>query len=110
MASSFRDLRVWQEAMKLTVEIYRASGSFPKQEQFGLTQQIRRASVSVPSNIAEGKGRRTDKDFAHFYIMREGRYPKYKLRFLLAEQLEYLSAQEAKKLLERRTYWSGHQK
>jgi four helix bundle protein len=110
MASSFRDLRVWQEAMKLTVEIYRASGSFPKQEQFGLTQQIRRASVSVPSNIAEGKGRGTDKDFAHFLYHARGSLLEVQTQVLLAEQLEYLSAQEAKKLLERRTYWSGHQK
>ena len=101
MASSFRDLRVWQEAMKLTVEIYRASGSFPKQEQFGLTQQIRRASVSVPSNIAEGKGRRTDKDFAHFLYHARGSLLEVQTQVLLAEELEYLSAQEAKKLLER---------
>ena len=84
MASSFRDLRVWQEAMKLTVEIYRASGSFPKQEQFGLTQQIRRASVSVPSNIAEGKGRRTDKDFAHFLYHARGSLLEVQTQVLLA--------------------------
>lgn len=53
-ASSFRDLRVWHEAMKLTTEIYRATVSFPKHELYGLSSQIRRAAVSVPSNIAEG--------------------------------------------------------
>lgn len=99
MASSFRDLRVWQEAMKLTVEIYRASGSFPKQEQFGLTQQIRRASVSVPSNIAEGKGRRTDKDFAHFLYHARGSLLEVQTQVLLAQQLEYLSEGDAESLL-----------
>ena len=99
MASSFRDLRVWQEAMKLAVEIYRASGSFPKQEQFGLTQQIRRASVSVPSNIAEGKGRRTDKDFAHFLYHARGSLLEVQTQVLLAQQLEYLSEGDAESLL-----------
>ena len=55
-ASSFWDLRVWQEAMKLTTEIYRATVNFPKHELYGLSSQIRRAAVSVPNNIAEGKG------------------------------------------------------
>lgn len=100
MASSFRDLRVWQEAMKLAVEIYRASGSFPKQEQFGLTQQIRRASVSVQSNIAEGKGRRTDKDFAHFLYHARGSLLELQTQVLLAHRLEYLSAQDSEKLME----------
>jgi four helix bundle protein len=100
MASSFRDLRVWQEAMKLAVEIYRASGSFLKQEQFGLTQQIRRASVSVPSNIAEGKGRRTDKDFAHFLYHARGSLLELQTQLLLAHQLKYLSAQDSEKLME----------
>ena len=54
--SSFRDLRVWQEAMRLTREVYEHTAGFPKSELYGLTQQIRRAAVSVPSNIAEGKG------------------------------------------------------
>jgi len=64
--SSFKDLRVWQEAMALTVEIYKCTGDFPKHEVYGLTQQIRRAAVSVPSNIAEGKGHYSDKEFVRF--------------------------------------------
>lgn len=55
-SSSFQDLRVWQDAMKLTGEIYKSTVHFPKHELYGLSQQIRRAAVSVPSNIAEGKG------------------------------------------------------
>jgi four helix bundle protein len=56
MSASFKDLRVWQEAMKFTVEVYRATAQFPRHELYGLSQQLRRAAVSVPSNIAEGKG------------------------------------------------------
>ena len=57
-SSSFRDLRVWQEAMKLTAEIYKSTVGFPRHELYGLSSQMRRAAVSVPSNIAEGKGHR----------------------------------------------------
>jgi 23S rRNA-intervening sequence protein len=63
-SGSFRDLRVWQAAMKLTREIYKETAKFPRHELYGLTQQIRRAAVSAPSNIAEGKGRHSDKEFA----------------------------------------------
>ena len=68
MSSSFRDLRVWQDAFRLSVEIYRATANFPKHELYGLNQQMRRAAVSVPSNIAEGKGRRGNREFAQFLI------------------------------------------
>ncbi len=64
---TFRDLRVWQIAQELCVDIYKITADFPKQEQFGLTSQIRRAAVSVPSNIAEGFGRRTIKEKEQFY-------------------------------------------
>lgn len=64
---SFRDLRVWQTAQNLCVDIYKETTEFPKQEQFGLTSQMRRAAVSVPSNIAEGFGRRSAKEKEQFY-------------------------------------------
>jgi len=66
MSSSFRDLRVWQNAMKLATKTYKITANFPQHEVYGLSQQMRRAAVSVPSNIAEGKGHRTDKGFANF--------------------------------------------
>jgi len=72
MSSSFRDLRVWQEAMRLVYEVYRETADFPKHEIYGLTQQMRRAAVSVPSNIAEGKGHRSDKEFRHFLFHAPG--------------------------------------
>ncbi|PIZ95621.1 MAG: four helix bundle protein [Candidatus Magasanikbacteria bacterium CG_4_10_14_0_2_um_filter_37_12] len=67
--SSYKDLIVWQKAMDLVVEIYKITEDFPKSELYGLTSQIRRAAISIPSNIAEGKTRNTKKDYRHFVII-----------------------------------------
>ena len=66
MAQSFRELVVWQRAMQLTEAVYRLTRDFPREEQFGLTSQIRRSAVSVPSNIAEGQGRMSAGEFKQF--------------------------------------------
>ena len=66
MNGSYRDIKVWQKAIELVVDIYFCTRSFPREEVYGLAGQLRRAAVSVPSNIAEGKGRRTDKEFLLF--------------------------------------------
>jgi four helix bundle protein len=68
--SSFRDLIVWQKAYALVKEIYQFSQRFPKEEVYGLAQQIRRSAVSIPSNIAEGYGRSFSKEYRHFLINR----------------------------------------
>ena len=96
--SSFRDLRVWQEAMALTVEIYKCTAEFPKHELYGLTQQIRRAAVSVPSNIAEGKGHYSDKEFSRFVFHARGSLLEVQTQLLIAEQLQYLSRLDAQRL------------
>lgn len=70
MSGSYRDIKVWQKSMELVVDIYSCTRSFPKEEMYGLASQLRRAAVSVPSNIAEGKGRRTDRNFSCFCTMR----------------------------------------
>src|SRR5260221_12214958 len=72
ICSSFQDLRIWQESMDLTVEIYRATSDFPRHEIYGLISQMRRAAVSVPSNIAEGKGHRSDPEFVRFLFHARG--------------------------------------
>jgi hypothetical protein len=72
MSASFKDLRVWQAAVKFTVDVYKATSSFPKHELYGLTQQVRRAAVSVPSNIAEGKGHRSNREFGNFLLHARG--------------------------------------
>ncbi len=69
MGHNYKDLLAWQKAKRLAVEVYGVTKSFPKQEMFGLTAQIRRAAVSVPSNIAEGQGRLTRGEFKHFLGM-----------------------------------------
>jgi four helix bundle protein len=99
MPSSFRDLRVWQEAMKLTAATYRKTADFPKHEVYGLSQQMRRAAVSIPSNIAEGKGHRSDKEFTHFLFHARGSLLELQTQILIAEELQYLSKEHGQDLL-----------
>ncbi len=98
MPSSFRDLRVWQEAMKLASGIYRATADFLRHELYGLSQQMRRAAVSVPSNIAEGRGHRSDREFTNFLLHARGSLLELQTQILIAEDLQYLSGDEFKKL------------
>lgn len=72
MVESYRDLKVWQRAIQMTLAIYRVTTGFPKEEMFGLTSQLRRAAVSVPSNIAEGYGRGTKGEYKQFLAMARG--------------------------------------
>jgi four helix bundle protein len=99
MSSSFRDLRVWQDAMKLASSTYRLTGNFPKHELYGLSQQMRRAAVSVPSNIAEGKGHRTNRGFASFLFHARGSLLELQTQIEIAEDLQYLFEHDAKFLL-----------
>jgi len=96
--SSFHDLRIWQEAMDLTVEIYRVTGGFPKHETYGLVSQMRRAAVSVPSNIAEGKGYRSDSEFVRFLLHARGSLLELQTQLLIARRLQYLSEEKANEL------------
>jgi four helix bundle protein len=93
--SSFRDLRVWQQAIELALSVYRFSEAFPKHEVYGLSQQMRRAAVSVASNIAEGKGHRSDKEFRHFLFHARGSLMELETQILLAGKLQYLSAEQS---------------
>jgi four helix bundle protein len=92
---------VWQEARRLTGEIYRNTASFPKYELYGLTQQVRRAAVSVASNIAEGKGYRFDKDFVRFLLHARGSLLELQTQVLIAEDLGYLSKESSRSLLDK---------
>jgi four helix bundle protein len=85
----FRDLAVWQRSMGLARGVYALTERFPKSEQFGLTHQIRRAAVSVPSNIAEGRGRATDKNFAVFLIQAQGSLYELQTQIELARDLGF---------------------
>ena len=98
MSASFRDLRVWQQAIELALRVYRGTEMFPKHELFGLAQQMRRAAVSVPSNIAEGKGHRSDREFQRFLLHARGSLMELETQILLANKLEYVSAEQATEL------------
>ena len=99
MASSFQDLRVWQEAIKLAVAIYGATEKFPKHELYGLTSQIRRAAVSVASNIAEGKGHRSNREFCDFLFHARGSLLELQTQLIIARELKYLPISDAEALL-----------
>lgn len=86
----FRQLKVWEKAHQLALAIYKATASFPKEELYGLTSQIRRASVSIPTNIAEGCGRNTDADFARFVQIAMGSASETEYLLLLAHDLSFL--------------------
>jgi four helix bundle protein len=97
----FRDLLVWQKAMDLARSVYRDTSRFPKAELFGLTSQMRRAAVSVPSNIAEGHGRLSDGNMRVFLAQARGSLFELETQIELASGLELLSPEAAKRLIER---------
>lgn len=86
----FRELDVWNEAHQFVLSIYELSGTFPNEERYGLTSQIRRASASITSNIAEGCGRDTDKDLARFLQMSAGSVSEVENQLILALDLDYI--------------------
>jgi len=87
---NYSDLIVWQKAMGFVEEVYRASSRFPREEVYGLTSQVRRAAVSIPSNIAEGQGRRSRREFRRFLRVAHGSLREVETQVLLAERLHYL--------------------
>lgn len=98
MSSPYQDLRVWKLAMQMAGEIYKATEHFPDREKYGLISQIRRAAVSVPSNIAEGKGHRSDREFLHFLYHARGSLFEVETQLLLGRQLNYITEKETSEL------------
>jgi four helix bundle protein len=99
MVQSYRDLVAWNKAMELVTEIYRVTQKFPKEELFGLTSQIRRAAISIPSNIAEGKGRLSKGEFRQFLGNARGSLAELETQILIAQNLNYLDEAEGNRLL-----------
>jgi len=95
---SFEDLPVWQDARKFTNKIYTLTDKFPKEELYGLTSQIRRATVSIMSNIAEGFDRRSDKELSNFLSMARGSSSEVQNDLYIALDLKYISEEEFKKM------------
>jgi four helix bundle protein len=99
MGQSYRELIAWQKAMKFVIQIYRATQEFPREERYELTNQLRRAAVSVPSNIAEGQARYSQKEFHHFLSQARGSLVEIETQVLIARDLTYLSPVKADALL-----------
>jgi four helix bundle protein len=97
---SYRDLVVWQRAMQLVTSIYRVTEGFPKTEIFGLSSQIKRAVVSIASNIAEGQGRESRKEFLHHLSIAYGSLTEVETQVQIAVNLSFIDAAEADRLFE----------
>ena len=99
MVMSYRDLVAWNKAMELVTEIYRVTRKFPKEEIFGLVSQLRRSSISIPSNIAEGKGRLSKGEFRQFLRIARGSLAELETQILIAQNLNYLDEAESNRIL-----------
>ncbi len=99
MSGTYRDLRAWQTAMEMVQAIYRLTETFPREETYGLTIQLRRAAVSIASNIAEGKGRSSDKELLHFLSNAKGSLFEVETQVMIADGLGYLTHSQGETLL-----------
>jgi four helix bundle protein len=100
MGQSYRELIAWQKAMQFVTEVYRATRTFPREETYGLASQLRRAAVSVPSNVAEGQARFSPREFHHFLSHARGSLVEIETQLMIAQTLSYLSREETERLLE----------
>lgn len=98
-SKTYRDLVAWQKSMDLVEEVYRLTKLLPKEEQFALSDQMRRCAVSIPSNIAEGQARKSVKEFSYFLTVSQGSKAELQTQLLICERLNYLSRTQTKKSL-----------
>ena len=97
---SFRDLQIWQKSMELVEQVYVATRNLPKEELYGLTSQIRRSAVSIPSNIAEGAARFHNKEYTHFLYVALGSCAELTTQIIIASRLKYVDDDKADSLLQ----------
>jgi len=95
----FEELKIWQKSMDITEDVYLLSAQFPKEEKYGLTSQIRRSAVSVPSNIAEGAGRNTDGEFKNFLGIASGSSNELFTQLILSHRLNLVQEEKVKPIL-----------
>lgn len=95
----FKDLKVWRLSHELRLKVYRISRSFPRDEIFGITSQVRRSASSIPANIAEGSGRKSDRELVRFLQIARGSASELEYHLILARDLEYLKTAEFNKLI-----------
>jgi four helix bundle protein len=98
MLKSYKDLKVWQKSYNLCLDIYRTTKEFPKEELYGLSSQIRRSAVSIPSNVAEGYGRKTTADYMRSLYIAYGSNCELETQILLAGDLKYVEKGKLNKL------------
>ena len=98
--TTHKDLTVWKKSMNLVILIYKVTGKFPKEELFGLTSQMRRAAVSIPSNIAEGHGRHSEKEVIRFLYISLGSASELETQILLSSKLDFLNEEDFNQLNE----------
>jgi four helix bundle protein len=96
---SYKDLEVWKKGVRFTIEIYRITSEFPSREQFGLTNQLRRAASSIPANIAEGYGRESTKNYIQFLKTARGSLNEVETFLYIGFELEYLNKQALDNLI-----------
>jgi four helix bundle protein len=94
----YRDLKVWQLGIDISLTVYRLTDEFPQREMYGLTSQLRRAAVSIPSNIAEGHTRGQTKDFVRFLSISRGSVAELETQLIIAERLDYVQRDQLKHL------------
>lgn len=99
MSKHYKDLAAWQKAVALVELVYAATAEFPKREVYGLANQMRRAAVSVPSNIAEGQARFSKRDFRHFLRASRGSVAELETQVLIAQRLKYIDHTSAETIL-----------
>ncbi len=101
MAQHYKDLIAWQKAMQLVNTVYDVTDSFPKRETYSLTDQIRRAAVSIPSNIAEGQAHYSDREFLHYLRHARGSLAELETQILIAKDRDYLTDSSTENILKR---------
>ena len=101
MAKHYKDLIAWQKAMELVNAVYDATEGFPRREMYSLTDQIRRAAVSIPSNVAEGQAHFSNREFLHFLRHSRGSLAELETQLLIALHRKYLTDEQAQELLKR---------
>jgi four helix bundle protein len=101
----YKELKVWQKSIELVTDIYGVSANFPDKERFGLISQLNRASVSIPSNIAEGAGRNSTKEFLHFLSIAHASSYETETQLIISRNLNYLTTSQLDVLTEKINEW-----
>ena len=103
---SFKDLKIWQKGIEIVKDVYTITRSFPNEEMYGLTSQMRRSAVSIPSNVAEGFRRFHNKEFAQFLHIAFGSAAELETQLIIAEELKYFNSENNKKIFEKISHLS----